>query len=599
MGRARSAVAVLALTVAVTGILAASAASTSVTTGTSGWPIPQGDQADAAYGMSSAGVSNVFATTQQTSCFTPEVPYFTNLGPALGYTGMTRCGGNTATTGEDVGPYPSQTGSNPGYPADSPMLVKDHSESDIRVDPTNSDHIIGTSKWFTSAEGYNHQLGFYESRDGGQTWNVQGHIPGFEGWTDGTDPVGAFDTYGNFWFFDLAYQFFYDKNEGHNFTVGKSQEPNPLLPAEVVGVTMRPHGATTATDWTTPEIVAAYDSKGNEPDKQWITVDTGAASPFKNRIYTMWVNFHTLTPVPYVSYSQVTAAGGAHTAWSTPRKLPEPAHVPQGSTYLLPHVAPDGTVYTTVTNFNPAHQFGAPAVTFIDKSTDGGATWTTLPGTITIPNVPPLEFANTTFRDGITDTFAIGPSLDSRHQYPLYLAYEDYGAGVDNVLFTASYDGGQTWASPIQVNDNSTRVDEFQPNLSVAPDGTVSVAWYDRRLRCAASGSAEAAAAGITAFDPTAAGRSNYCVDASVQFYGADLTPIGHNVRLTQHAWDPQLNAPHPGGAFDSETFIGDYFGNDASVGTTDWFTFVSTYNPGNANPQNYQQQVVAKVTTP
>jgi len=59
------------------------------------------------------------------------------------------------------------------------------------------------------------------------------------------------------------------------------------------------------------------------------------------------------------------------------------------------------------------------------------------------------------------------------------------------------------------------------------------------------------------------------------------------------------LNAPHPGGAFDSETFIGDYFGNDASVGTTDWFTFVSTYNPGNANPQNYQQQVVAKVTTP
>jgi len=600
MGRARSAVAVLALTVAVTGVLAASATSTSVTTGTSGWPIPQGNQADAAYGMSSAGVSNVFATTQQTSCFTPEVPYFTNLGTTvgLGYTGMTRCNG-AANTGEDLGPYPSQAGSNPGYPADSPMLVKDHSESDIRVDPTNSDHIIGTSKWFTSAEGYNHQLGFYESRDGGQTWNVQGHIPGFEGWTDSTDPVGAFDTYGNFWFFDLAYQFFYDKNEGHNFTVGKSQEPNPLQPAEVVGVTMRPHGATTATDWTTPEIVAAYDSKGNEPDKQWITVDTGAASPFKNRIYTMWVNFHTLTPVPYVSYSQVTAADGTHTAWSTPQKLPEPAHVPQGSTYLLPHVAPDGTVYTTVTNFNPAHRFGAPAVTFIDKSTDGGATWTTVPGTITIPNVPPLEYANTTFRDGITDTFAIGPSLDSQRQYPLYLAYEDYGAGVDNVLITASYDGGQTWTSPIQVNDNATRVDEFQPNLSVAQDGTVSVAWYDRRLPCPTSGTSEAAGAGITAFDPTAAGQSNYCVDASVQFYGADLAPIGKNIRLTQHTWDPQLNAPHPGSAFDSETFIGDYFGNDASVGTTDWFTFVSTYNPGNANPQNYQQQIVAKVTTP
>jgi hypothetical protein len=238
-------------------------------------------------------------------------------------------------------------------------------------------------------------------------------------------------------------------------------------------------------------------------------------------------------------------------------------------------------------------------VTFIDKSTDGGVTWTTLPATITIPNVPPLEYANTTFRDGITDTFAIGSHVDAQQRYPLYVSYEDYGAGVGNVLLTASYDGGQSWTSPIQVNDNSSLVDEFQPNLSVAPNGTVSVAWYDRRLSCASAGSSEAAAAGITTFDPTAAGRSNYCVDASVQFYRADLTPIGHNVRLTQHGWDPQLNAPHPGSAFSSETFIGDYFGNDASVGTSDLFTFVSTYNDGNRNPQNYQQQVVAKVPTP
>jgi hypothetical protein len=309
----------------------------------------------------------------------------------------------------------------------------------------------------------------------------------------------------------------------------------------------------------------------------------------------MWVNFHTLTPVPYVSYADAQP-DGTHTPFTTPQLLPEPPHTPQGSTYLLPHVAPDGTVYTTVTNFDPAHQFSSPVTTFVDRSTDGGQTWTTLPATVTIANPTPLEFANTTFRDGIIDTFAVGNHLDSQGQYPLYVAYEDYGAGVSNVLLTASYDGGNSWTTPIQVNDNASAVDEFQPNLSVSSTGRVSVAWYDRRLACP-SGGGEAAAAGL-GLDPGSAGASNYCVNSSVQFYTAGLKPLGHNIRLTYHTWDPQLNSPHPGSPGSSETFIGDYYGNDASVGSTDVFTFVSTYDDG-SNPANRQQQIVATVATP
>jgi hypothetical protein len=69
-------------------------------------------------------------------------------------------------------------------------------------------------------------------------------------------------------------------------------------------------------------------------------------------------------------------------------------------------------------------------------------------------------------------------------------------------------------------------------------------------------------------------------------------------VRLTQHTWDPQLNAPHTACPTCVTTFIGDYFGNDASVGTNDLFTFVSTYNDG-TNPAYRQQQVVAALPTP
>src|SRR5260370_7370194 len=47
-------------------------------------PPPQGTQADAAFADSfkSNHVLNVFATTQKTSCYTPDVPYPGNFGPA-------------------------------------------------------------------------------------------------------------------------------------------------------------------------------------------------------------------------------------------------------------------------------------------------------------------------------------------------------------------------------------------------------------------------------------------------------------------------------------------------------------------------------------
>jgi hypothetical protein len=82
-----------------------------------------------------------------------------------------------------------------------------------------------------------------------------------------------------------------------------------------------------------------------------------------------------------------------------------------------------------------------------------------------------------------------------------------------------------------------------------------------------------------------------------VQFYNATLVPFGHNIRLTQHSWDPQLNSAHTGSAFTTATFIGDYFGNITS-GSTNISSFVSTYNDG-SNPSNQQQQVVATVAVP
>ena len=574
--------------------------------------VPQGTQSDSAYGRSYAAnkVTNSVPTTQHSSCYTPEVPFFLDFGPLDQYSGMSACNG-ASDTGENVGPYPTQAGSNPGYPASEPMLVKDHSESDIRVDPTNTNHLIGSSKWVVSAEGYNHLLGFFESFDGGATWPVQGHIPGFEGWTDNTDPVGAFDAYGNYYEFVLAYQFYYNSDGTHNFNTGTQKEPNPTEPAEVVSVAVRPHGATTATGWTTthndrPDIVASYDAIGREPDKQWIAIDTnrtlpnGAPNPNYNNIYVMWVVFDKNFAKPFWSVARALP-DGTHTDWSVPKKLPT-LNTTSDSTYLLPHVDPAGNVYTTVTNFG---NFRTCCATIsVDESTDGGQSFQQISTVVQNVRPPGASYANTTFRDGILDTFAVGNHLSAQGHYPLYVSWEDYSAGVDNILLSASYDGGFTWSTPIQVNDNASAVDEFQPNLTVAADGTVSNAFYDRRLACPAAGTSEASGAGLR-FDTANPnfggslppyGAQNYCINASVQFYTPTLQPYGHNIRLTQHTWDPQLNSPSEGANL-SLTFIGDYFGN-TTAGATNISSFVSTYNDG-SNPSNRQQQVVAKVQIP
>ena len=562
--------------------------------------VPQGAQTDAAYASSyqSRHVTNLFVTSRQTSCYVPEVPAPGNV-PCPG-----------ATTGEDVGPYAQQATSIAGYPASTPMLVTDHSESDIQVDPTNPMHVIGSSKWFTGAGGYNHLVGFYESWDGGTTWPVMGHVPGYEGFTDNTDPVGAFDAYGNYYEAFLPYQFFYDKGGHKKYETGN--EPNPGIDNEAVSVAVHPHGATGVRDWITshngrPDNVFVTNAGlGQEPDKEWIAIDRnptvhGSPNPNFNRIYFTFVNFNGHGSKPYVS-TAVGKPDGTHSDWTTPLQLPTGNGASNNNTYLYPRVDPDGVVYTPVVNY--VSQTGSCCVDiYVDYSADGGVTWKGPLLAAAGVHTPPLSgpgYENTSFEDGIEESFNVGSRA-------LYLAYESKSSGHGNILLTASYDQGTNWTFPVQVNDNaSPNVDEFQPNVAVGQDGTVSVNFYDRRLACPSQGTPEAAAAGLAldtvnpnysgALPPYGAG--NYCITSSVQFYRPDLTPKGHNIRITEHGWDPQLNAPNRSCVCNpNDTFLGDYFGN-AIAGSVDYASFISTFDDG-TNPRHYQQQVVARVSVP
>jgi hypothetical protein len=549
---------------------------------------PQGFQTDAAFAASYAAdaVVNVSATTQRVSCYAPEVPYSTALSAADGYPGggQTPCPG--ATTGEQTSGFATQDVAN------APVLVKDKSESDLRVDPLHPMHLIGLSKWFVSAEGYNHQLGFYESWDGGQTWPVQGHVPGYEGWTDDTDPVGAFDPWGNFYVANLPYEFVYDKSGAHVFNNG-SKQANPSQPPEAVSVSVHTAGSMNAQAWITTHgghpdfVMTAKTDNANTPDKQWITIDTSPASPHYGRVYVMWTVFVFNPSRIFVSYADAHA-NGTHTDWSSPQELPTVPGKPF-DTYLLPHVAPDGTVYTTTTNNPVSKGFLNNDINLI-WSTDGGVSWQ---GPIpVVAGVLSPTYQNTTFTEGIVNSFGLGSTRVNGH-WPLYVAYENEDPdGFSRVYVTGSLDGGATWSTPIRVNDGPDDTEALQPRVEVAPSGKVAVVFYDRRLPCPSD-----PASGVQ-FDPLApAGERNFCVNTAIQFYAPDLTPVGHNVRLSQFTWDPQLNAPKRSCVCSSSTFLGDYFGLDFGGGYA-YTTSVSTYNYGQ-NPSFYQQQIVARVAVP
>jgi hypothetical protein len=550
---------------------------------------PQGYQSDDAFAASYAAhhVTSILATTQRVSCYSPEVSVTLGLSPTQGYPqgGGTACPG--ATTGETAGPFSMQNVGNP------PLLVKEHSESDIHVDPTDRRHLIGVSKWFVNGEGYNHLTGFFESFDGGETWPQQGHIPGYEGWTDNSDPVGAFDPWGNFYAFVLAYMFDYDSVGNHVFL---SPRVNPALPRTVMGIAVRRRGAATAADWLTtqagkPDYVATAPFNGQTTfDKQWIAIDTNRKSRHFGRIYLSWAIGDTDNSLRIYSSHADAHPDGTHTNWSRPALVLQDAPG-SGDNGSLPHVAPDGTVWLETSSFHGS----GPFIALLTSSRDGGVKWS--PRRVIVRHLP-SGYDNTTFRAAFGEAFAVGPRRVGKF-FPLYLAYENGPNGPVRIYLTSSFDNGRHWRRPIIVNDNRNGGEALQPAIAVAPSGTVVVSFYDRRLPCPASGSAEAAGAGL-AFDPLAPfAKINYCINTAAQLYRPGLRPIGHNIRMSPHTWDPQLSAPrflcicNP-----NATFIGDYFGADARGGFA-YTSSVTTYNENDVNPLFHQQQLVSKLPLP
>jgi len=519
---------------------------------------------------------------------------------------------NPPVAGGCVGPSPNNFNAN-------------HSESHLAVKP-GTEQIVGSSKFFFDKFStiYNFYLGSYNI-DGASGLASNNIIQGYDcstitpgtlvqsmppSWTNTTDPNVGFDTKGRVYQTMLPFNAFWTNlHPDGEITVSSSDDNGKTWTIDNGGQALE----------QVPN--ASSFQLGHVEDKQWVAVNhypnnNQFGNKFQDHVYATWdiIDGNVGSTVKL----RAAASGDRGQTFSKATTIVSSSIDQLRDQFSQPAVDPAGNLYVAYTNIGTKSN---TADLFVTRSTDDGHTFSTpvFAGSGRTIGVASGRVTNTTFRDGINYAFAVSPDVPGH----LYLAYNDFNGTQYDTFFIQSVDGGQTWTSPVHVNDdwNSGKVaDHFQPAVAAGPGGAVAVAFYDRRADCPSDAS----------IIPQDRGRSNFCIDVSVQPYkdsGSGAVAVGSNIRASSATWDPQqpgLLVNADGTTTDLQkvgglgqmacashndpcrlSFIGDYFGLAIS-GSSIYTLAVSTHYPSNVTADKgsalpgflyYQQQVLGTIS--
>jgi len=302
------------------------------------------------------------------------------------------------------------------------------SETTVAVDPTNQLHMLASSNDLANFSS-THNL--VESFDRGKTWVDSG----FTVSTFCYDPWVTFNAVGDAFY---AYE------------------------CSDTRVAYRKAGT---TNW----VYATLQNSSLFPDRDAITTDRAASSPFYKSVY--------------IGYDEANVSNAAHVwysrdgfgGWVKSPKINDTG----GTIGVNPAAGPTGTVYATWEDW-------AAKKIFVDRSTDGGATWST-------------DHVVTNYRIATSSFFVCIPPQPQRcvvpmpftavdtsagaHSGRLYVTYPDKDpvAADWNIYVRYSDDGGTTWSAETMINDDAGGAYQFFPAIAVSPNGTVAVSFYDTR----------------------------------------------------------------------------------------------------------------------
>ncbi|MDP9442037.1 MAG: glycoside hydrolase [Actinomycetota bacterium] len=224
------------------------------------------------------------------------------------------------------------------------------------------------------------------------------------------------------------------------------------------------------------------DTENNRPVSS-VAVDT---SGDQDTVYVAWRRSYPLAkpPVPAEAVVAVSTDGGktfgepvsVSAAYKKTVEDKEGKPQPLGGRFPNPQMAlaDDGTLYVLFPGGAPTYaQFNAPvaAPLLLARSTDRGKTFT-----VTEVNQPSLFYGG----------HIIKWSPEGGEQGTLHMVFEDKPGqpqGDRDIFYQRSVDGGKTFSEPLVLHDDDPKelIGQFIPNLDVAPDGRVDVAWWDFR----------------------------------------------------------------------------------------------------------------------
>lgn len=271
--------------------------------------------------------------------------------------------------------------------ADPDLIGRSQAQNEtyINLDPNRPRNLIATYNDYRRGDG---TCGATYSRDGGRTWNDATMPTGFVRGTAfggkprqyfqaGGDPSVAFDTKGNAYYACLLFK----RGPGISPDTDNSN-----------GIYVYRSTQNGGASWNFPgRPVVEQFNPGDDflplNDKQFMAVDSGPNSPFKDRIYVTWTEFQA-NGAGYIRISYSTDYGES---FSAPALLSVDSPLcpndygigdPQGNCnanqFSQPFVGPDGDLYVVYNNYNNAETLSATDnrnQILLVKSVDGGATF--------------------------------------------------------------------------------------------------------------------------------------------------------------------------------------------------------------------------------
>jgi hypothetical protein len=332
---------------------------------------------------------------------------------------------------------------------DVPVTTNSNTESEnsIVVESGVKDHVLNSNNSTPQpSSGSTYGADWYNSFDGGTTWN--GSYNGAGGNNDG-DPAACINLNGRYF---VGYI-----NSGGHQSVAYSDN----------------HGS----NWTTV-VACAAGSSFNILDKNHLWVDISPTSPNKGNVYDAWMHtdsqIHVCRSITNgtsyeadISISAGTAAGSHN----------------QGVNIKC---GPDGEAYCAWAVYDswPSDE---KAIGF-SKSLDGGVTWTT--ASRIINNLKGIRTSGVTQNMRCNSFPSMACDLSNGpHRGDLYIVWTNIGVpGVNtgssgDVYMIKSTDKGDTWSTPIQINQNAPDgKDHYLPWITCdQANGYLSVVFYDSR----------------------------------------------------------------------------------------------------------------------